>query len=326
MDGHAVRLPYAGVGLDRLAVRRKDDAAVAALFAHDATRLVPMWGERSFLAADSSAPNAQRPPLTPALRAAMRAARIDAALLGVREDGSALFAADLAPLADGEREALLGPGTFQPLRDMRTRIGEADLALLGYARALLHWHRTTGYCAMCGAPTRSAEAGHVRACPNEHLHYPRINPAVIMLVTSPVGEPPRCVLGRHGGLPPHMYSTLAGFVEPGESLEETVAREVAEEVGLRVDAIVYQASQPWPFPAQLMIGFHAQAAVAPLHVDPAELDDARWFSLEEVRAFGEAGDPDARFTLPRRDSVARYLVERWMERYAGERPRPSTAP
>jgi NAD+ diphosphatase len=137
-----------------------------------------------------------------------------------------------------------------------------------------------------------------------------------MLVTTPPDAPPRCVLARHGGLPAGMYSTLAGFVEPGESLEETVAREVAEEVGLQVSAIAYAASQPWPFPASLMVGFHAQADEQPLRIDADELDDARWFSLDEVRAFGDVGDPGTTPRLPRRDSVARYLVDSWLRRFA----------
>jgi NAD+ diphosphatase len=313
MVGSAPRLPYTGVGLDREGSRRKDPAFVAACLAAADTRLVPMRGERSFLPADPSAPGAATPLLTDTLRAALRTADVDVVLLGARE-GVAFFAADVDALGtDDAPAALLGPGTFHPLRDIRTRFDDEQLALLGYARALLHWHRTSGFCPTCGLPNRPAEGGHVRICPNEHAQYPRISPAVIMLVASDEGEP-RCVLGRHGGLPTGVYSTLAGFVEPGESLEETVAREVAEEVGLAVDAVVYQGSQPWPFPAQLMVGFHATAKVAPLRVDPDELDEARWFTRSEVLAFGEPEDADAQYRLPRRDSIARYLVERWLQR------------
>jgi NAD+ diphosphatase len=324
MDG-APHLPYTGVGLDREGSRRKDPAFVAGCLAAEGTRLVPMRGERSFLPADPSVPGAATPVVTEGLRAALRESATDVVLLGVR-DGVAFFAADVDALGDdGALTALLGPGTFRPLRDIRTRLDDEHLALLGYARALLHWHRANGFCPTCGAPNRPAEGGHVRICPNGHSQYPRISPAVIMLVTSDEGEP-RCVLGRHGGLPTGVYSTLAGFVEAGESLEETVAREVAEEVGLAVEGIVYQASQPWPFPGQLMVGFHATAKVGPLRVDRDELDEAHWFTLDEVRAFGEAEDVDATYRLPRRDSIARFLVERWLRRYADVRPRANAAP
>jgi len=320
----APHLPYTGVGLDREGSRRKDPAFVAACLAAEGTRLVPMRGERSFLPADPSTPGAATPLVTNAVRDALRAAGIDVVLLGLRA-GVAFVAADLDALGEDAPAALLGPGTFHPLREIRTRFDDEHLALLGYARALLHWHRTHGFCPTCGLPNRPTEGGHVRTCPNEHAQYPRINPAVIMLVTASEGEP-RCVLGRHGGLPAGMYSTLAGFVEVGESLEETVAREVAEEVGLAIETIAYQASQPWPFPGQLMVGFQATAKVVPLRIDPAELDEARWFTLDEVLAFGEAEDADAPYRLPRRDSIARYLVERWLRRYTDARPRASAAP
>jgi NAD+ diphosphatase len=314
MDDRMPRLAYTGTALDRAATGRKHDAFVASAFAADGARLLPMRGDLNFVVDDAATPAAHALRLTAALRATLRAAGAEPVLLGLR-DGDAYFTTDLAALDDDALAQALGAGTFRAVRDVRAQVGDDTAALMAYARAMLHWHRTHGFCSVCGAATRPGEGGHLRRCANGHAHYPRISPAVIMLVTTPPDEPPQCVLGRHGGLPPGMYSTLAGFVEPGESLEETVAREVAEEVGLRVDRIAYRASQPWPFPASLMVGFHAQAAAQPLRVDPDELDDARWFSLDEVRAFGEVDQPGALLRLPRRDSVARFLVDLWLARY-----------
>jgi NAD+ diphosphatase len=150
------------------------------------------------------------------------------------------------------------------------------------------------------------------ACGTES--YPRTDPAVIMLVHRPAagGEPARCLLARSPRFKPGMFSTLAGFVEPGESLEDAVARETLEETGVRVGRVVYHGSQPWPFPASLMIGFRAEASTTELTIDGEEIADARWFTAEELASFGEWGDEDAALRLPRRDSIARLLVDAWV--------------
>jgi NAD+ diphosphatase len=168
------------------------------------------------------------------------------------------------------------------------------------------WHARHRFCGVCGAPTESVEAGHVRRCTSPACgasHFPRTDPAVIMLVHD--GD--RALLGRQKIWPPGMYSTLAGFVEPGESLEETVAREVFEESGIRVAEVRYHSSQPWPFPASLMIGFHAAAASREIRMDQSELEDCGWFSRAELRDFGRQGK-----ALPRADSIARRLIEDWL--------------
>ena len=162
---------------------------------------------------------------------------------------------------------------------------------------------------MCGAATVSDEGGHVRRCTNAHCaqsHFPRTDPAVIMLVHD--GE--RCLLGRKPGWPGGMHSTLAGFVEPGESLEEAVAREVYEETKVTLDEVVYHSSQPWPFPASLMLGFHARARTTDIEVDHSELEDARWYEKSWLLSHKEDDD----FRLPRRDSIARRLLEDWLGR------------
>jgi len=178
--------------------------------------------------------------------------------------------------------------------------------MLAYARGILHWHRQTRFCGVCGSPTELREAGHLRVCTNPACaahHFPRTDPAVIMLVSR--GD--RCLLGRKSEWPDGMYSTLAGFVEPGESLENAVAREVMEETGVAISNIRYHSSQPWPFPASLMLGFYATAETEEINYDPAELEHARWFTRAEL-ADGGAGIRHR----PRSDSIARRLIETWV--------------
>jgi NAD+ diphosphatase len=174
-----------------------------------------------------------------------------------------------------------------------------------HAFGLENWHRTHKFCARCGQPSQAVAAGHVRkctACATEH--FPRTDPAVIMLVVDPRD---RALLGRQPSWPEKRFSTLAGFVEPGESLRQAVAREVAEEVGTRVADVTYIDSQPWPFPSSLMLGFHATAVDDRIEVDGNEIAEARWFSREELRAAVEAGD----ILLPGTISISRHLIELW---------------
>jgi NAD+ diphosphatase len=179
--------------------------------------------------------------------------------------------------------------------------------MLAYARGLMHWHARHRFCGVCGSPTESAEAGHVRRCTNPAcaaMHFPRTDPAVIVLVT----DGSRALLGRQKSWPPGMHSVLAGFVEPGESLEDTVRREVHEETGIVVDEITYHSSQPWPFPSSIMLGFTARAATTALHVDPDELESAAWFEREFLLNSPE----NESFKLSRRDSIARRLIDDWL--------------
>jgi NAD+ diphosphatase len=173
---------------------------------------------------------------------------------------------------------------------------------------MLFWHSRHRFCGLCASPTRSEEAGHMRRCtdPACHtMHFPRTDPAVIMLVTD--GD--RALLGRNKNFPlPGMYSTLAGFVEPGESLEGAVAREVREETAIEVAGVHYHSSQPWPFPANIMLGFYAEAATTEISVDYGELEDARWFE----RGWLLNHTDDDEFRLPRRDSIARRMIEDWL--------------
>ena len=172
---------------------------------------------------------------------------------------------------------------------------------------MMFWNARHRFCGLCGSPTRSEEAWHMRRCTAPQcntMHFPRTDPAVIMLVTD--GD--RALLGRSRHFPTGMYSTLAGFLEPGESLEDAVAREVREESGIVVGPVFYHSSQPWPFPANIMLGFYAEAATSEITVDYGELEDARWFERGWLKSHADDDD----FRLPRRDSIARRLVDDWL--------------
>ena len=201
------------------------------------------------------------------------------------------------------------PGTrYEELRPLLGLLQEDEARLLAYSRALLVWRERHRYCGVCGAATTPRSAGHVLVCTRASCgasFFPRIDPAVIVLVT----DGPLALLGRQASWPPGRYSALAGFVEPGESLEEAVAREVEEETGVRVVSARYFASQPWPFPASLMLGFHATGARGALRLDD-ELEDARWFRSDELRAA-----PDG--LLPPRHTIARRLIEEWLRHEDG---------
>ena len=293
---------YAG-GLDRATHRRKDVTWLAAQLEHAATRFVPVWQSRNpVVGADGLAPRAAL------LERAQFAPEGDVVLLGLGGE-HAYFAIDLSYRDEPLAQLPVPPsGDFGDLRRVGLLLPCDESALLAYARAMVYWHQRHRHCAVCGAPTLMADAGHMRRCSDADCNatrFPRTDPAVIMLVT--VGR--RCLLGRQPAWPPGMYSTLAGFVEPGESLEEAVMREVREETGITVADIAYHSSQPWPFPSSLMLGFVARAVTHDLRLEGSELERAGWYERDWIRAHTD----DDEFRLPRRDSVARRLIEDWLK-------------
>lgn len=220
-------------------------------------------------------------------------------LLGVDEDGVAYFAVPgPLPAVDGAEPA--------GLRRIGALLNDRDSGLLTHAVALFNWHSTHTHCPRCGVRTVVASAGHSRVCPADGSeHFPRLDPAVIMLVRD--GRD-RVLLARHPKWPDRMKSVLAGFVEPGESLEQAVAREVREEVGLTVHGMRYLGSQPWPLPQSLMLGFDCRADDGQrVRADEQEVTDARWYSRDEVSAATSSGE----LLLPGRVSIARQLIEHW---------------
>jgi NAD+ diphosphatase len=192
-------------------------------------------------------------------------------------------------------------------------VAGSHLPLLAAAKALLGWHARHAFCPKCGTPTRAVQAGWRRDCPScGSEHFPRTDPVVIML---PV-KGTRCVLGRSPRFPPTMWSALAGFVEPGESIEEAARREVREEVGIACGRVNYFASQPWPFPASLMIGCHAEALSEPLVIDRSEIEDARWFERDEVAQMLTGAHPDG-LTAPLPIAIAHHIMRAFAEYGAG---------
>ena len=273
---------FAGEALDRAGPHRRDEAWLAARLADPATRVVAasqagvvVAGERPRMFAVDELPEG-----------------LELVLLGVDGGDRAVFAADPGDELHGERRGL---------RDLAPVLSQAEGGMVAHAVGLLNWHRRHRFCANCGAPTEAREAGHVRVCPAcGAQHHPRTDPVVIMLVT----DGGRALLGRQAQWPAGRYSALAGFVEPGESLEEAVAREVREEAGVQVADVRYRSSQPWPFPSSLMLGFSARWAGGEPAVRDAELEDVGWFT----RAAIVGGD----VLLPPPTAIARRLIDEWL--------------
>lgn len=232
-------------------------------------------------------------------------------LLGADSEGRAIFAVRAAADRDlPEREGTESAS----LREVGALLDDRDSGLLTHAVAVANWNATHRFCPMCGAPLSMTAAGHVRVCEQEGTeHFPRMDPAVIMLVHREADGVEQCLLGNNPRWPSNRYSVLAGFVEPGESLEQAVVREVAEEVGVLVAEPRYLASQPWPFPRSLMLGYLARAVGETERTDAEEIADVRWFSRPQLYEAAHAGE----VLLPGSVSIARKLIEHW---YGGELP------
>ncbi len=289
---------FAGPYLDRAAHLRKDADWVAAALANPGTLIVPLWQARNLVRRADRASTAAFIEVTHEVRRTLPDGEL--VLLG-QFRGRAVFAAEIT----AESPPALLPGTkFEDLRTAGAFLPQDEAGLLAYARALILWRQRNRHCGSCGAQTRAESSGHVMKCTAPACgaeHFPRLDPAIIVLVTD--GE--RALLGRQAAWPPGRYSTIAGFVEPGESLEDAVVREVLEETAVRVQEPEYHSSQPWPFPSSLMIGFTARAPADAVPRADEELEDVRWFTREEIAA----GTPG----LPPPQSVSFRLIEDWYD-------------
>ena len=287
---------YTGGALDRAGVRRRDEAWVAERLGRRDTLVVPVWRNRNLITGEA-APEAALITGGDARKLIELAGHV--ALLGL--DGeTAVAAIDLSDHEQGPLSGLVEPARFVDLRRAAALMERSQASLLAHARGMMHWHRNHLFCGTCGSATHSRQGGHLRVCGScGREHFPRTDPAVIMLVV----RDGACLLARKSEWTDGMYSTLAGFVEPGESLEEAVAREVFEETAVTVRDVCYRASQPWPFPASLMLGFRARATTTRIRIDDHELADARWFKPADL-AHGRH--------LPRADSIARWLIDEWL--------------
>lgn len=285
--------PYSGGALDRAAHLREDEAFLNKAATDPASRVTYVWQGKHLLN-HGEAPTAHLLPVqgdkTPAL------------FLGLHEN-IPLFAHDLSA---HEQAPDLGGGAFHDLRGIASLLPPGDAAILATARGMLHWHATHRFCPSCGntlKPIRGGWVLHCDACGREQ--FPRTDAAVIMLITK--GD--KLLLGQSHRFPPerNYYSTLAGFVEPGEALEDAVRREVFEEVGVRVGEVMYHSSQPWPFPASLMLGYYGEALTEAITLQESEMRDAKWFTAADIANRHALG-----FELPPPDSIARALIEDWL--------------
>ncbi len=311
----AKSVTFAGATIDRAAWLRGDAAALAEQFASPNAKVLPIWRGKplfapegaGFLAADHSV---------------LSSASGDAVFLGL-VDGAAHFARDLSDWEPPEDMPKPEQGFFDPteqchpdlpgdwrfaeLRGVMAALPRADAELVATAKAILGWHRSHRFCSACGKESMVVQAGWQRLCPAcRTQHFPRTDPVVIMLVTR--GN--QTLIGRSPGWPEGMYSCLAGFMEPGETLEAAVRREVAEETSIRVGAVRYLACQPWPYPSSLMIGCHGEAEVGEITLDPAELEDAFWISREEMAVVLAGTHP--RIRQPRKGAIAQFLLSNWV--------------
>ena len=201
----------------------------------------------------------------------------------------------------------------EDLRKYGPSLNDIDASFLALTNGMFFWHNTHQFCGSCGFKNKSREGGFVKICSNDKCgknHFPRTDPAIITLISFK----DKILLGRSPRFPEGMYSTLAGFVEPGESLEQALEREVFEEVGVKVRNIKYFDSQPWPFPASLMLGFFAEATSEKMNIDYNEIEDAHWFSIEELKTL-QHPSINGGFKLPRVDSIARRLVDNWINKF-----------
>ena len=290
--------------LDRAAAKRRDAAWLAEQIKHPDARFLPCWRSKSLIV------SADQP--RPAVLSAAELGRdlLSAAplvFLGLINQQSR-FALVLPDADETIPERLSSFGVFHNLRRLLPRVREEDYVLLAQARAIIFWQQQNRYCGACGSSTTISEGGYLLTCSNQacgRQHFPRTDPAVIMRICQ--GE--RCLLARQASWPQGLFSVLAGFVEPGETLEDAVRREVMEEAGVRIRSVKYFASQPWPFPASLMLGFTAEFESGEIYCADNELDEVRWFSREEVRQ----GIKQGSLKLPIKGTLSRRLISDWLD-------------
>ncbi len=305
-------IPFTGNPLDRASEKRSDGAWLAARRSDASSFVLPMWRLQPFFLGPDNNRGALEPGfLKPGLAESLAAPDAASVLLGLEGD-HALFALDISAARDPATEGpLAGLGHFRDMRAaaMSGGMAEKDIAILGQAKAMIDWHARHGFCAQCGAATALTDAGYRRHCSQCNAdHFPRTDPVVIMLATH--GD--ACLVGRGKHFPPGMMSALAGFIEPGETIEEAVRRELLEEAGVRVGNVTYHTTQPWPFPSSLMIGCFAESLSREIVLDGNELADAMWLEKDKARAL-LAGKPMDGIFVPPPVAIAHHLIRAWAE-------------
>jgi NAD+ diphosphatase len=289
--------------LNRMSEKRDDTAVIEGMKRDPAARCVIIAGDLPVLKRDATVLSALHHLASASDFGAIR----ELAFLGL-DDRGPVFAVHL----DGEMAEAHQGRDDVTLVDLRTiavqgLIPAETIGILGQAKSLMYWHQRHRFCSNCGAPTQVAAAGWRRECDQcAGQHFPRTDPVAIMLAI----DGGRCLLGRQARFPQNMYSALAGFIEPGETVEDAVRREIREEAGIRVGRVAYLATQPWPFPASLMIGCLAQSLSSTLDIDRTELEDARWFSIDECRMILANTHPD-QILCPPTMAIAHHLIRAW---------------
>lgn len=312
-----------GGGLDRKAHVRDDPDALNQAWKTPGARVLVLW--RGKVLSQRSDP--ERGPDSLAWietqHPVAQAQREQALYLGAGPDGSEIFACDISSwqpdaldemalasfvdLSEQQHPDLPIGMVFSELRRIMARLSPLDAELAATAKALLSWHQSHQFCARCGSPSEVSQAGWQRKCPDcQSLHFPRTDPVVIMLITH--GDD--VLMGRSPGWPEGMYSLLAGFVEPGETLEAAVRREVLEETGVTVGQVSYLSSQPWPFPMSLMFGCQGEATSREITIDPKEIEDAIWISRQEMMTVFAGQHP--KLKPSRKGAIAHFLLENWL--------------
>jgi NAD+ diphosphatase len=296
-------ISYAGSPLHREALARRRRDWVDAQRAADSSRYLPLYGLNPLVKLGDERTLAwARPEFFEDLEPAP-----EPVLLGTH-DGVAHYGVDVSAADDAASFGLDGVAQFEDLRAVVSQISSADAAIAAHARTMVDWHARHMHCAVCGGTTRAVQGGANRICFDcQAEHFPRTDPVAIAVVV----REGRCLLGRSPGWPENMYSALAGFVEAAETLEETVRREVHEEAGVHVGDVRYVKSQPWPFPSSLMLGCIAHATSEAIEIDPAELEDAKWFTRDELVA--ALAGLDRGIMVPPPFAIAHHLIQAWVD-------------
>jgi NAD+ diphosphatase len=301
-------IPFAGSSLDRASEKRTDSNWIESKRRDPSSLILPMWRLEPFiLGSEKSGPPFELGLVRAGIAESLMSGDALCIFLGLDGD-RALFALDVSDAADPANAGpLAGLGYFRDARVAGSMVSIKDSAIIAQAKAMIDWHQRHGFCPKCGAPTKLMDAGYRRLCGKCNAeHFPRVDPVVIMLATH--GE--ACLVGRGKQFPPGMFSALAGFVEPGETIEEAVRRELMEEASVKVGEVTYYATQPWPFPSSLMIGCFAKAESRDVKVDENELAEVRWIERSVARELVEGKRIDG-LLVPPPVAIAHHLIKTW---------------
>ncbi|MEJ1967515.1 MAG: NAD(+) diphosphatase [Rhizomicrobium sp.] len=303
-------IPFTGNPLDRAGIKRTDATWLAERRRDASSFILPMWRLQPFIIGPEKSPApVELGLLKPGLADSLAAPDAPCVFLGLEGD-HAMFALDISAARDPAGEGpLAGLGHFRDARAAAATLPLKDAAIMGEAKAMIDWHNRHGFCANCGTVSHLTDGGWRRICDNcKAEHFPRTDPVVIMLAV----HDGACLVGRNKRFPGNFYSALAGFMEPGETIEEAVRRELMEEVNLKVGKVHYHATQPWPFPASLMIGCLAEAESRDFHPDGEEIADAMWIDRDKARRL-IAGERMADISVPPAVAIAHHLIKAFAE-------------